>query len=403
MQIQIYVGEPDEMGRRQLSVYARPEVDLEEEWTLHADGILPAADAELVTIPADVGRSAEGAEEVGVDSLYERLADAGYDYGPAFQGLRRAWQLREKVGAEVRLADQQLTDASDFNLHPALLDSALHALAIAKLDRDPSAPVEVPFSLTGVHLRAAGSGSLRVSLGEGEGDPALLAFDEADELVLSIEAIETRPIAADSLLARRLVAGGDMFELQWKELSASGPAARAIPLATALADPAARPGLLSARTDDLIEGGDLPADDAEAAQELTARTLELIQGFLAEERFSESRLALLTTGALAVDDDEAPVPSRAALVGLMRSASSEHPGRFCLIDSDAGEASGTALESALGAGEPEIALATALHACPAWSGRRLRHRPPRSTRPIAEAPFSSPAPPAALEPCWRAT
>ena len=69
-----------------------------------------------------------GAEVVGIDGLYDTLADMGLEYGPVFQGLRAVWRRGDEVFAEVSLAeDQQRDGASSFGVHPALLDAALHA------------------------------------------------------------------------------------------------------------------------------------------------------------------------------------------------------------------------------------------------------------------------------------
>ncbi|WP_398878585.1 polyketide synthase dehydratase domain-containing protein, partial [Streptomyces prunicolor] len=68
----------------------------------------------------------EGAVAVPVDGLYERLAEAGYEYGPVFQGLRSAWRDGELVYAEVVLPDEPVGSAQGFGIHPALLDAALH-------------------------------------------------------------------------------------------------------------------------------------------------------------------------------------------------------------------------------------------------------------------------------------
>ena len=55
----------------------------------------------------------------------------------------------------------------------------------------------------------------------------------------------------------------------------------------------------------------------------------------------------VSDGALAAGEGEAPNLSQAALVGLLRSAHSEHPGRFGLVDLDRSEASrGLALRRA---------------------------------------------------------
>ena len=59
----------------------------------------------------------------------------------------------------------------------------------------------------------------------------------------------------------------------------------------------------------------------------TAGTLELLQRWLASERLAESRLVVVTRRAVAVGD-EAPDLAQAPVWGLVRSAQSEHPGRF---------------------------------------------------------------------------
>nr|WP_234373190.1 SDR family NAD(P)-dependent oxidoreductase [Streptomyces sp. H-KF8] len=79
-----------------------------------------------------------------------------------------------------------------------------------------------------------------------------------------------------------------------------------------------------------------------------ARTL------LADRRFDGSRIVLLTSGAVAVHhgEDITDLPGAAAR-GLLRTAQSEHPGRFAAVDSD-GSLGG--LTEALLPGEPETAL-----------------------------------------------
>ena len=84
--------------------------------------------------------------------------------------------------------------------------------------------------------------------------------------------------------------------------------------------------------------------------------LGLLQGFLAVEGLGEARLVLVTRGALAVREGEAPDLLQAALPGLLRSACVEHPGRLSLIDVDASEASMGVLVGALVSEEPEVAL-----------------------------------------------
>ncbi|MGC1851139.1 MAG: SDR family NAD(P)-dependent oxidoreductase, partial [Solirubrobacterales bacterium] len=86
--------------------------------------------------------------------------------------------------------------------------------------------------------------------------------------------------------------------------------------------------------------------------------LAAAQRWLDDETKAGSRLVLIARGAMAATEGESPDPAAAAAWGFFRSAKSEHPDRFALIDTDGSEASEAALAAALelGAEEPELAL-----------------------------------------------
>ncbi|MGW2036276.1 SDR family NAD(P)-dependent oxidoreductase, partial [Streptomyces sp. NPDC001811] len=88
VRLQCTVGEPDATGARAFRVYAAAADG--DPWTTHATGTLrPAGDRpghDLAAWPPP------GAEPVGLDGVYDRLAELGAEYGPRFQGLRAAWR-----------------------------------------------------------------------------------------------------------------------------------------------------------------------------------------------------------------------------------------------------------------------------------------------------------------------
>src|SRR5207249_3065414 len=131
------------------------------------------ADAEAATF--DATWPPAGAEPVDIEFLYDRLAELGLGYGPAFQGLRAAWRRGAQVFAEIALDDQRSTDAARFGLHPALFDAALHAALL-----DPGdARLWLPFVWSGVRLHAGGASSLRVRIAPaGEHALSLTTLDE---------------------------------------------------------------------------------------------------------------------------------------------------------------------------------------------------------------------------------
>ncbi len=82
-------------------------------------------------------------------------------------------------------------------------------------------------------------------------------------------------------------------------------------------------------------------------------TLDLLQSWLADERFATSKLVVVTRGAVAVRAGDVPDLVAAPIRGLLRSAQSEHPGRFVAIDLDTDDVPWPAL---LAADEPQLAL-----------------------------------------------
>ncbi|TXS52627.1 SDR family NAD(P)-dependent oxidoreductase, partial [Streptomyces sp. t39] len=92
---------------------------------------------------------------------------------------------------------------------------------------------------------------------------------------------------------------------------------------------------------------------AHAARTATGEALELVQRWLASEWLGESRLVVVTRGAVSVDG-EAPDVAQAAVWGLLRSAQSEHPDRFALVDADGAAEPDWGV--VLGSDEPQLAL-----------------------------------------------
>ncbi len=407
--LQVTVSESDPEGRRELQIYSRPQDGAEEdsvgvEWTRHAAGVLcsgadgPASDPGFATggewPPA-------GAQELDSESFYDRLAEAGYDYGPSFRGLRRAFAVGEDLFAEVELEDERKSEAQGFCIHPALSDAALHA---ALLSADQAGEVEVPFSFSGVRLFGRGAGALRVRLGRDPGDAQrlnLFAVDQQGDPVFTVQSLRARAIDRSQLNAVGSTSQDALYRLEWVEspaVSANGSGLRVaglgaergegddVGLGISAAGIETEQHLDLAALERAIEQGSpapevvlvrataMVAADAGGENGLLARTggedrglaeivhrgtrgvLELLRAWVASEALAQSRLVLVTDQALAVGDEEAPNLTQAALIGLMRSAQSEHPERFGVIDLGAGETPGDSLRDALSAREPELAL-----------------------------------------------
>jgi acyl transferase domain-containing protein len=338
--LRVTVGPGDDRGRHEVTIYSRAEAREEEgPWIRHARGFL-TAESEA---SADVSWAAEwpppGAEPIDVAGTYEQLIAAGIEYGPAFQCLTAAWQAGDELFAEVSLPGDRLEEATRYGINPGLFDSLAHTW-VARALGDPGeaeeAELPMPFSWRGVRLDAAGAGSLRLRIaGTNEGG-GLTAVDAAGALVLSVESVATRPVDRARLRAAAQESSS-LYRVAWQPLTAPGDEPRGEQLVEDLRTP--------------TEG-----DPTAAARALCARGLERIQSFL-EQADEDSRLVLLVEGGLATGEGEAPDLAAAALAGLVRSAASEHPGRFLLLDTDGSEASEQALAAALAVDPREAELA----------------------------------------------
>ncbi|MFJ6987321.1 MULTISPECIES: SDR family NAD(P)-dependent oxidoreductase [unclassified Streptomyces] len=387
--LRLSVGAPADDGTRTLALHARPdEPGADEEWTRHATGLLapaaepaPAADAWETWPPP-------GAEPVHLDGVYARWAEGGFGYGPAFQGLTAAWRLGDDLYAEAALPAGLHQDAQRFALHPALLDAALHATGLtegaASADAGAARGGRMPFVWSGAVLHASGATALRVRLTRTAPDTlAVEAADATGRPVASVASLTLRPAAPDGTAARTPY--DSLFQVEWVPLACPppsgtadwtllGPDALGLLDVTGLsditgphpvtvhADTAALTAALDAGTPPpalaLAPQSPAPTGDAGRADDpaevhvAVHRALDTLRAWLADERLTATPLVLVTRGAVG----DAPAdPARAAVWGLVRSAQSEHPGRFVLLDLAAGTPAAT-VARALSSGEPQLAV-----------------------------------------------
>ena len=367
VQVQIAVGEPDDAvpPARAVEIYARVEGATAEgeraSWVRHASGVLAPAAATAIdgapTVLDDGARKPEDATtamedaaaaelagewpppdgvELDVDGIYDGLAGAGLEYGPAFQGLRGVWRRGEEVFAEVELGEAQEREAGSFGLHPALLDAALQAvaaLAPAATAPDAGAP-RLPFAWSGVNLRATGATRLRACLSpRGEGVSVVLADEHG--VVASVDSLTLRAAAVGELGA---AAGGQrdaLFGLEW------------LPAGEVQGDRAAALG-----ESDVVVDCRGETDGVNGVLDRVNGALEAVQNWLGAERAADERLVVVTHGAVGIDGEGVADLAAAGVWGMVRTAQAEHPGRIVLIDVATDEAIGNALQL----GEPEVAV-----------------------------------------------
>ncbi|MFD3844089.1 KR domain-containing protein, partial [Streptomyces sp. NPDC058642] len=355
VQVQVVVGAVDEDGRRRVTVYSRPETA--EAWTAHAEGVLAQAPADppaalTVWPPA-------GAEPVDVSGFYAAAGAAGYGYGPAFQGMTAAWRRGDELFAEVELAEELHAEAGEFGVHPALLDASLHAVLATA---EPSEGLRLPFLWEGVSLLASGATAARVRITTLGGD-ALSVFlaDGTGAPIAAADSLTLRPVTAEQLTSSLATETDSLYRLMWESVPQSADADVAgdwavigtaeeggyVDLAALLDGVSSVPPLVLFTPP---AGGD--------PETTTANVLTLVQSWLGEERLAGSRLVVVTRGAVAIDGGDLADLATAPVWGLVRSAQSEYPERFVLLDLDptADGDDAAVVRSALASGEPQLAF-----------------------------------------------
>ncbi|WP_203721063.1 beta-ketoacyl synthase N-terminal-like domain-containing protein, partial [Paractinoplanes brasiliensis] len=327
--VQVWVGDADEAGRRPVNVYSRAE-QADGPWTRHATGLVspqaPARRIEPLEWPP------HGAEPVDIASTYD--GSGGFQHGPAFQGLRGVWRSGDVVYAEVALPDQ--VDPDRFGLHPALLDATTHAITAGGLIGDDRA--RLPFAWNGVRLHATGALTLRVRLRRHEqlADAVRVeTFDSAGAPVLTAESLLVRELAAPQVTDPLTDLARSLYAVELRPLppvDAAGPELPAVLWSVPAAENASA-------LNDQVSGAVLAA-------------LARVQEWLADPESGHARLVVVTRGA-----DDGTDPAAAAVRGLIRSAQSEHPDRFVLLDTDQPDDPSAEILAQVGAaGETELLL-----------------------------------------------
>ncbi|WP_373282428.1 type I polyketide synthase, partial [Microtetraspora niveoalba] len=377
VQVQVHVAAPGEDGERRVEIHSRPDAGEDGPWVCHAAGVLAEDDATIGLAGEGLDLAVWpplGAVAVPLDGFYDALEEAGYGYGPVFQGLRAAWRDGERVFAEVALPEDVIAEAGGFGVHPALLDAALHVSGLVAAGGQGT---RLPFAWTGVRLHAAGASMLRVAMTAVGDGVEIRTADMTGAPVASVESLVMREVSPEALRPAEDVASDALFAVDWVPLVGSAATEFDTSDWVVIGDAEV---LTAGRFESLaavVQGGVAPpvvvlpvverwAGDAGLVHEVAGSVLAAVQAWLAEERFADSRLVVVTRGAVSVGAGDVD-PVAAAVWGLVRSAQTENPGRIVLVDLDAAgdvPASESSVLSAIGgvwasivAGdEPQVAV-----------------------------------------------
>ncbi|MFE3255389.1 SDR family NAD(P)-dependent oxidoreductase [Nocardia sp. NPDC059091] len=338
VQLQVLVGDRVQDGTRSVAIHSRIAT---EPWIRHAVGILTAEVSARLSDPGEWPPSE--ADELDIDLLYDRLADARLQYGPAFRGVRRAWRRGEELFAEI---DLDSTEGDKFAVHPAHLDAALHVAVFAGTLGDGDT-TRLPFAWNGIHLHSAGASRLRVHVRPAGAEAiALTVTDPGGRPVVSVDSFATRPVTAGQL--RASAHRDSLFAIDWQNLPVTAVNATVSVVGGELARQLRAAGIDVTEYDDFDAVTAVP-DRLLVESRSAASVLAACQRWLADEAFDSAQLVFVTSGAAAD-------PALAAIWGLVRSAQTENPNRFILLELDGTRESSVLVSAAVASGESQLSI-----------------------------------------------
>lgn len=388
VRLQLWLGPVSAQGCRPFTIHGCAQAASDAPWVSHASGELTVDSENTQGWPLRSPWPPEGAVSQDLRGFYARLADAGADYGPVFQGLKELYQEGPWLYSRIALPEPAGPAAEDFLCHPALLDAALQGLVFAG-QKSAEAGLLLPFELQDVKLYGRVGRELRVrmKLSE-ESRPDQLAagleiFDDSGARVADLGMVVARRTLAararDGLNASQaplycidweaaplglrtespgtwfVVGSGELADRAARALRGSGARVNRVPV---LAETPRRgdggspaPGIVwAAATEGCI-------DPVTAAHAITAVLLGEVQAWAAH--FAESRLVLLTQRAVSAGTMKGALDLGCApLWGLLRTVRAEYPDRQVqLLDWDGSVDSQRLLGAALLAtDQPEAVL-----------------------------------------------
>ncbi|WP_369226895.1 type I polyketide synthase [Streptomyces sp. R39] len=386
-------------GKRVISVHSRAEG--EPEWTRHAVGTAGSdstgtgRDRDLVAWPP------AGAAEVPCEDAYAGLTALGFGHGPLFRGLRHIWRRGDVLYAEAELPEHHDADPGRYRIHPALLHTALLPAALERTVDGSRPDGRLPYRWTGIRLHPAEPTVLRVRLEPvGENVLSVALADQNGTPVGGVESLSLRPVDVGRLTELGLDRRDSLFHVEWTPLTAAAGPTMPPPAVIAATGTAS----VSSRRDEAVfadlgelassEGAIPPvvvlradrpeADDRDDTPAAVERSLHQVlrrtQEWLADDRFAGSRLVVVTRHAIHDDRTPRPDPAAAAVWGFVRTAQTENPGRFTLVDIDDQPASWAVVPAAAATGAPQIRIRAGVLTTPRLTAA---HVPPGRAQRIA--------------------
>ncbi|MEH2172819.1 SDR family NAD(P)-dependent oxidoreductase [Nostoc sp.] len=100
------------------------------EWLLHAQGKICRATVKVSEYINIEKCQANCQRSLAVDRFYENFHQRGIDYGASFRAIKELGCDGQQALGEIQLSAEQFVEATDYQIHPVLLDASLQVIAV---------------------------------------------------------------------------------------------------------------------------------------------------------------------------------------------------------------------------------------------------------------------------------
>jgi myxalamid-type polyketide synthase MxaB len=126
---------PDEDGSYRFQIFScQIAFDSEPSWTLHASGKIWVENATEEPPANELSLWQSWASTLSATDYYQQLERRGMEYGSSFQGIQKLWSQATEALGEIELPQELISSATEYQLHPVLLDASFQVIGAAVAD-----------------------------------------------------------------------------------------------------------------------------------------------------------------------------------------------------------------------------------------------------------------------------
>ena len=209
------------------SLSSSAESSSELEWQQHAQGIIRLSAGNSSDIVKPLARyQTECSQSCNVREHYARYRERKIYHGESFQGIRQLWKGDRQAIGQVRLPKVLAGETSEYRIHPALLDAALHVLVVSESDSPLKTYVPVTVERFEVYQQP---GWELWSFAEWQQEnrnsnlkARVTLMNSAGRVVAIVEGLQFREVTPKTLFGTsKQVWENGLYEVEWRKQSRS--------------------------------------------------------------------------------------------------------------------------------------------------------------------------------------